>query len=268
MKCLQCGKEIPEGRKFCSSSCSAKYNNLRRERKPWTPDQHLKNKKTVSTCRYCGKPGKRVCDDCRPFVQRVRTFNRLKIEGETLRDKNQALVNLLKDLYFNKHLSLQEIWEKTGLRYRQVEIIFHSAGIQLRSASKAQKEAIVRGRRGIAGSLEKRGIRGYHITYEGLKVYYRSSYELRFAKILDEKQIPYRMEDKRVRTKYWDSELQKERVAVPDFYLPDTNEIIEVKSSYTLGSIQRMRDKFKAYENAGFHPKLWLNWEFTDLNTL
>lgn len=28
--CLQCGKEIPAGKKFCSSSCAAKYNNTKR----------------------------------------------------------------------------------------------------------------------------------------------------------------------------------------------------------------------------------------------
>lgn len=31
--CLQCGKEIPKNRKFCSSSCSASYNNRKREKR-------------------------------------------------------------------------------------------------------------------------------------------------------------------------------------------------------------------------------------------
>lgn len=46
--CLQCGKEIPEGKKFCNSSCSAKYNNSRRVRKPWTQEQREKASKSSS----------------------------------------------------------------------------------------------------------------------------------------------------------------------------------------------------------------------------
>lgn len=266
MRCLQCGKEIPEGRKFCSRSCSASYNNVKRERKPWTEEQKEKNRKPGKevVCKYCGKPGKKVCDECKPYVQRVRTFNKLGIEGANLYVKNQKLLKILQDLYFTQHLSLAEIWEKTGLRYHQVEIIFHTAGISLRSVSDCQINALTTGRRGIPGPLEKRGIRGYHETWQGSKVWYRSSYELAFAELLDSQKIPYKVEAKEARTRYWDSELQRERVAVPDFYLPETNEIVEVKSSYTLGSIQRMKEKFEAYRQRGFTPKLWLNFKFID----
>ena len=43
--CKCCGKEIPEGRKFCNSSCAAKYNNKHRTRKPWTEEQKRKIRK-------------------------------------------------------------------------------------------------------------------------------------------------------------------------------------------------------------------------------
>lgn len=263
-KCLNCGKEVPEGRKFCSRSCSASYNNGKRKRKPWTEEQHRKNRKQ-KVCKYCGKPGESVCSECKPFVQRVRTFNRLNIEGSNLKQKNQNLLKLLQGLYFGQQLSLEEIWERTNLRYRQVEILFHTAGISLRSATSCQTNAFLTGRRDVSKPLEKRGIRGYHTTWQGTKVWYRSSYELAFAKLLDAQKIPYKVEAKETRTKYWDSELQRERVAVPDFYLPDTGEIVEVKSTYTLGSVQRMLEKFEAYRNRGFSPKLWLNFEFVEL---
>ena len=270
MRCLQCGKEISEGRKFCSSSCSAKYNNVRRIRKPWTEEQHRKNRKLTEQkfCKYCGKPGKTVCDECKPFVQRVRTFDKLNIKGSNLKEKNQKLLELLKDLYFVQHQSLEEIWEKTGLRYRQVEIIFHSAGLSLRNLSECQTNALSVGRRDLPKPLEKRGIRGYHKTWQGEKIWYRSSYELAFAQLLDSQKIPYKVEAKETRTKYRDSELQRERVAVPDFYLPKTNEIIEVKSKYTLGNIQRMKEKFEAYQKRGFIPKLWLDFKFEELRNL
>jgi 5-methylcytosine-specific restriction endonuclease McrA len=34
-KCKQCEKEILKGKTFCDSSCSAKYNNSKREKKPF-----------------------------------------------------------------------------------------------------------------------------------------------------------------------------------------------------------------------------------------
>ena len=63
-------------------------------------------------------------------------------------------------------------------------------------------------------------------------MWYRSSYELAFAELLDSQKIPYKVEAKEARTRYWDSELQRERVAVPDFYLPETNEIVSKVQLY------------------------------------
>ena len=52
--------------------------------------------------------------------------------------------------------------------------------------------------------------------------------------------------------------LAKERVAIPDFYLPRTNEIVEIKSTWTYNK-QEMNDKFEAYRNLGYIPKLILD---------
>ena len=68
---------------------------------------------------------------------------------------------------------------------------------------------------------------------------------------------------------YYDSTKNTNRYAFPDFYLPDTNEIIELKSTYTIeGKIQEMKDKFKAYEELGYKTKLLLDWEFVDIDKL
>lgn len=50
-KCLQCGKLLKTGQyKFCSSSCSAKYNNPNRRKKPiyYKPEKKLPEYKTLS----------------------------------------------------------------------------------------------------------------------------------------------------------------------------------------------------------------------------
>lgn len=68
--CKKCGKDIPVGYKFCSRSCSAKYNNVVRCRKPWSAEskkrqsdrflgkgfgRYVKAGYKEYTCRYCGK---------------------------------------------------------------------------------------------------------------------------------------------------------------------------------------------------------------------
>jgi len=50
---------------------------------------------------------------------------------------------------------------------------------------------------------------------------------------------------------YYDSVLKKPRFAIPDFYLPNYNMIIEVKSSFTFDK-QNMIDKAKAYIENGY----------------
>lgn len=54
-KCLFCGEEIPEGRKFCSISHSASYNN------------RVNKRKARNKCAYCGK-------DIPPTVRRQNKF--------------------------------------------------------------------------------------------------------------------------------------------------------------------------------------------------
>jgi hypothetical protein len=79
---------------------------------------------------------------------------------------------------------------------------------------------------------------------------------------LDNKKISYKVEE--IRLEYFDTLLNKKRVAVPDFFLPDTNELVEIKSDFTL-DIQEMLDKFKVYKDSGYIPRLILEHEEIDL---
>ena len=94
---------------------------------------------------------------------------------------------------------------------------------------------------------------GWHTTWNDKEVYLRSSYELDYAKKLDEQQIDYEVEQLRI--KYFNSILNEYKCAIPDFYIPSTNTIVEIKSNYTL-NIQEMKDKFKAYKELGYNCKL------------
>ena len=94
-----------------------------------------------------------------------------------------------------------------------------------------------------------------------------STFECHCFLRLDECKIPYFYE--KVRIKYFDTQRNKERVAVPDFYLPETKELVEIKSSWTLkGKVQEMKDKFKAYREQGYNPKLILDKVEQDLSNI
>ena len=94
---------------------------------------------------------------------------------------------------------------------------------------------------------------GWHTTWDNKEVYLRSSYELDYAKELDEQQINYDVECLHI--KYWDSQKQEYRCAIPDFYIPKDNMIVEIKSNWTLDK-QNMIDKKKAYIEQGYNFKL------------
>jgi hypothetical protein len=89
----------------------------------------------------------------------------------------------------------------------------------------------------------------WYTTWDGYEVYLRSSYEMDFAKHLDLRKIHYEVESLRI--KYWDSQINEFRCAIPDFYTPDDNTIYEVKSNYTYDK-QNMDDRAKRYKELGY----------------
>lgn len=85
-------------------------------------------------------------------------------------------------------------------------------------------------------------------THLGQTVKLKSSWELKLAQVLDERLIPYEYEKK---IPYFDSKRQKERTYYADFYLPNSNVILEVKAKWAT-SDQTCLDKRKGAEDAGF----------------
>ena len=124
--------------------------------------------------------------------------------------------------------------------------ILQSLKIQTRTSSEAMSISVKNGITSPATPYQYK--QGWHTTWQGETVFYRSSYELTYAQSLDNKQVPYKMEHLRI--SYWDSQLKRNRIAIPDFYLPTTNTIVEIKSEYTLDE-QNMRDKVAQYKAHG-----------------
>lgn len=171
--------------------------------------------------------------------------------------------DLLYKEYIDNKLSISEIKEKynyEGSIERLVKI-FNNIGISLRKYSEAVNNAILKGRCELPKVLNQYKC-GWHTTWEGKNVFLRSSYEFDYAKFLDENHIKYDVENFRI--KYWDNVEERYRVAIPDFYLIDSNTIVEIKSEYTL-NIQNMKDKFNEYKKLGFNTKLILEHEEVEI---
>ncbi len=140
---------------------------------------------------------------------------------------------------------------------KTMDILFRLFDIEARSLSEATSNALTMNRNSLPESYKF--IRTYHKSWFGEIFYLRSSYELEVAKHLDQKQIKYFVEHLRI--KYFDQKENKYRIAIPDFYLPESNTIIEVKSSYWLDNTN-MENKKKAYNQLGYKFILYLDHKF------
>ena len=169
--------------------------------------------------------------------------------------------NLIKE-YFNKKDEIQKLIDNGKsmvdicIQYtgspKKGNTIFKLLNIQTRNLSESIQNAINQHKIINQSAVKKYKIE-WHTTWDNKKFFLRSSYETNYANELDKKQILYEVESLRIY--YFDSQKHKKRIAIPDFYLPETNTIVEIKSNYTLDE-QNMKDKFKAYKDLGYNTKL------------
>lgn len=233
--------------------------------------------KYIKNCRWCGaEKGKckhpEICKLHQCIIKSLIPyfgFNPLTIGTERIYEEFTRVKDMLTELYWNQHLSLQEIKDKfskcekglSGLRH-----MFIAMGIQTRTPKQANvnftlqhpdKALNIKENTLFKGNYTFKS--GWHTTWNNKKIFYRSSDELNFALQLDEKKINYEVE--KIRIFYYDTQKQCERLAIVDFYLPDTNEIFEIKGFkwYSETTKQNMRDKFVAYKKAGYIPHLIVN---------
>ena len=285
--CLYCGKVISYEKhncsKFCSKSCAAKFNNKSRIESGWKPSEE-QCKKTSNTlkqyysthkhsthkhkltiikhCKWCGAiKGQCKRPDICKHHQMIKSmikyfgFDNATIGTEKLYEEFEKCRNLLIEEYWDNNLSLSKIADKysypdagtLGQFFKNLQIV-----------TRNRIDAIIK-----ANIVSNRYHCGYHIDWQNNKWFFRSSYEEKQMIEYDSQKINYQVESLRIL--YYDDVLCRQRVAIPDFYLPDTNEIIEIKSSYTYNE-QNMKNKFKAYIKHGYNPKLILNFKETKVN--
>lgn len=290
-KCSECNT-ITKNKKFCSRKCSAKFNNRKRSQSGYT----TKKKTKILIC-GCGKEfitsihsesnrtkclecKRRKCNTCgqykciHPYICKrsmlIRNclhlyfgFNLTKFGTSEVYEEFFRIKDKILDLYSN--FSLPEICELIGYKNGDANLSnsLRVFKIPYRNKSTSVKRAIFSGRLKFAEkpstNLYKQG---WHTTWEGKKIFYRSSYELEYAEELDGKRISYEVE--KLRIEYWDSQSCTYRIAIPDFYMPDINEIVEIKSTWTYDE-QNMKDRFKKFKELGYTCKLILEKKEYDL---
>ena len=286
---------------FCNKSCATIYNNkhnkdykkqvdtllntiviknhdLYKDNSNYILDNHIttdgsiiqlykrKNAKscTKRSCKQCGCYPCICPDICKKF----HIFNSLVKFGfdksvvGTLKIKYEynRVRTIIEQFYINHNSNDKLLKETFGYTSGPANFqkLLKSLNIKSKTQSEAQCDSLLNGN--TIPNNSNIYHEEWHKTWDGKDVFLRSSYELDYANYLDEQKVAYEVESLRI--KYYDSIQEKYRCAIPDFYLPDTNEIIEIKSFWTIkGRVQEMKDKFSEYINLGYIPKLILEHE-------
>jgi len=294
-KCENCDKahdgKYGSGR-FCSQSCiksfatkSIKFKQLKkyncvdcgceltldkRTSPQWarcpTCKKEFKNRKKL--CKVCGQKKCNRKDICKrvqliPGLIKYFGFDESKVGTYGVYEEFERIQNLLREDYWDLELSIPKMMEKykyTSLNPRNFMKILNSLDIQRRTLSESQ--TLVMLDKEYQTPYNYKYKHGWHTTWNDKKVFYRSSYELDYMEELDENKIEYEVE--KLRILYWDSQQQRQRVAIPDFFLIKDNLIVEVKSNYTYDK-QNMMDKMKTYKEHGYKFKLLLDHKFIEI---
>jgi len=186
-----------------------------------------------------------------------RSPNLIKLGFNFNNDVNAEFLKIQSMLYSEYHIngeSMLTLMKKFNIpSSKTMDIIFRIFDIKSRSFSESTINALQTQR--ATPRVNPSFVVIYHTSWTGEIFCLRSSYEVEYAKILDKQKIKYVVESLRI--KYYSTVENRYRIAVPDFYLPESNTIVEIKSTYWLNS-EEMRNKRDAYIELGYKFKLIL----------
>ena len=301
MICENCGKEhdgsYGSGR-FCCKEC-AKSFSTKNDNKPSAKraicvdcgkEIYINKRASTKTCRckecfnkHFGKTNCNIfdisCNDCYFNKHKICAGkNMIHYKLKTLEKYCNLKITSDYSLYLENYLqtkkniqflldegfSSNEICEKLFGGMKKGNTVFGILQCKTRTLSESVSNAFLQGKLKLNDGMPKFH-KEWHKTWDGKEFYLRSSYESEYANYLDNNHIKYEVENLRI--KYFDTSSNEYRCAIPDFYLCETNTIVEIKSSWTL-DIQEMKDKVKAYKELGYNFKLILNHSEVDINNL
>lgn len=170
-------------------------------------------------------------------------------ENPNVRNEFNKVRNLLIQEYIIEEKSSDLIEKEYGLSQASLSTsILESFGISKRNLSTAGILAVKNGRHSIMTLPSFPYKDEHHTDWQGNDFYLKSTYETELANMLDEYHINYTVN--KFSIKYLDSQLNKERIGFPDFYLPDYNLCIETKSNYFYDPVN-LEDRRKVLEKEG-----------------
>jgi very-short-patch-repair endonuclease len=228
---------------FCSRECARSYTTkFNRIQINLKVSNTLKNKnlkkENTRKCISCGNITKtkrsKYCDKCHKLTGNKSLYEKLGINNINLITSNNESIKLLLKEYFTNNKSLQEIRDKYKIMLNTLSFFFHKNGIKIRTFSESQVNAYIMERKKVSNKNNYKC--GYHTTWFGDVIYYRSTYEKRMMEILDQKKEFYLYEKLRFKFQFEN----QTKIYIPDFYLPKRNLIIEVKGEWF-----QKRDKIK-----------------------
>lgn len=257
--CIYCNKEITVNKH--ASKTSFICNECKEKR---LHDINTVSKSKVLTCNICGRKYTKYDGGCKnEFCRNHKLtelnnlikyfgFNQNKLKTIDVEKEYERIAAVLYHLYHDEQKSYSDIAKIFNYPGNAGNLtkVFQKLDIPTRSFSEAGLLAVYNGKHKIYTNPKYK--HGWHTTWNGKEVYLRSSYEFNYALELDNKQINYEVESLKI--KYFDTQKNQLRCAIPDFYLPDTNEIIEIKSIWTLDK-QNMIDRFIAFKELGYNCK-------------
>jgi len=271
LKCRNTHTHTPESKRKISESLKKTYKNSNKY-----IEKINKEKYKLEHTYFCGS---KELNEKYPEIskhQSPKYFNKFIPFGldittlytEKFIDEYNKVKKLLYKEYVENELSPADIYKKYNCKtyFNNSETLLHvfkSMNFPIRSYKNAVINAWLQNKFDVAKAPQYK--QQWHTTWNNKEVYLHSSYELDYAKELDKEKIDYNVEEFRI--KYFDTQIQEYRCAIPDFYIPDKNLIVEIKSKWTL-DIQNMKDKFKEYKKLGYNCKLILDHNEVDLYTL
>ena len=272
--CICCNINININKRTSHKTALCPSCQKKRSRISNIKDQ-IKNNKTSTKifkgsklyCKYCGQEkcsNSEVCKKFRiiPTLIKYFGFNENVIGTLDFYKEYYRIRTLIENEYYDNKLSTIDLCEKYDHdNDRNLGKIMSSLGIKRRTLSDAVKNTLITNK---VLLLPSNNIfkHGWHTTWSNNKVYYRSSYELDYCLELDKEKVEYSMES--IRIEYWDSQKNTYRIAIPDFYIPSNNTIVEIKSDWTYNKTN-MLDRKQEYNKKGFNFKLILEHNEVEL---
>ena len=280
-KCENCGKEhdgsYGSGR-FCSTECARSFSTKQNRQeitakmRKTFEEKYPQKIKSPKLCKVCGQETCIHPEICKSrFFKNTTNLEKLGFNLKTVGTlevyaEYKKIQKYLFDLYHTEEKSYEIIMELHNITSsRTLTLLFNFFRIDRRTFSESVKMSYLNGRKTMSctynDTVKYQYKNGYHTSWNNQQFYYRSSFELDYMKELDENKVLYEYE--KVRIKYEDTQKNTWRVAIPDFYLPESNTLVEIKSNYTYDK-QNMEDKVLEYKKLGFNFKLILEHQEYD----